>query len=229
MSVLKKSQKSRRVMTMAACGALLGGILFGTAQPALAYLTDVDDPMFNHITIALDSTSTVVEKYPKPTPDMENTIASYEKAVQVANTGYIDEYVRVRMDFTEKDIENKTQFSYDGVNFYSVADYKNHLPNGWTYNTSDGYYYYTPIVYSGDWEEISKNLIYDETIGEYFYDAGDQIMENPIITVPLVRFVKTVFDNPKDMRSYGLNVFSESVPFYFGSDYSSAWTNYLTQ
>ena len=52
-------------------------------------------------------------------------------------------------------------------------------------------------------------------------------MSEPCLTNPLVQSVKTVFDEPVDMRTYNLNVYSESVPYYFGNDYQTAWDNYL--
>lgn len=59
-------------------------LLGGTVKPAMAYLTDIAEDMDNKFTIALDSTSKVVEKFPDPNPDLsEDSIASYEKAVQV--------------------------------------------------------------------------------------------------------------------------------------------------
>ena len=195
--------------------------------PAIAYQTDMTDPIYNNFTIALDSTSTVLEKFPDPTPDITGNTASYEKTVQIANTGYIDIYVRVRLDFSDSDIESKTQFSSDGRTYYSVSDYRNHLPSGWTYNSNDGYYYYRNIVYAQDWEKYKDQLVYDETIGEYFYKNNQNPFSANCMTTPLIRYVRTNFANPADMRSYDLNVYSESVPFYFGNDYSSAWMNYL--
>lgn len=219
--------KSLRQLT---CLFAVFSILSAPVPIAMAYMTDIAEQMDNRFTIALDSTSTIVEKYPDPTPDIEaGNVASYEKAVQVINTGYIDEYVRVRLDFTESDIQAKTRFSWDGINFYSVADYASHLPAGWSYDTSDGYYYYSGIVQSGDWDKVKKTLRYDENTGQYFYKDGQAIMETAMITTPLVRYVKTVFDSPADMRSYSLNVFSESCPFYFGNDFSSAWKSYLAE
>lgn len=208
---------------------LFFSLTFGVVKTAMAYQTDINEPILNPFTIALDSTSTVVEKYPDPTPKpgTDNSI-SYEKAAQVGNTGYIDCYVRLRLDFTEDDIKNKSQFSSDGNTWYSVADYSNHLPSGWVYNNSDGYYYYTGIVYAENWEETSKNFNYDKGLGEYFYkSANQQIVSASCMTTPLMRYVKTIFDSPADMRSYNLNVYSESVPYYFGNDYSQAWQNYL--
>lgn len=214
--------KSLAVLVLTAAmfvaGTGVGGIL--------AYLTDRTVDMENNFTIALDTTTTVVEKYPDPDPDLNGTVASYEKAVQFGNTGFVDAYVRTKLEFTESDIEGKTKFSWDGTNYYSVADYKNHLPNGWKYR--DGYYYYEPILYAGDWAKISEDLIWDPILGEYFYHEKDTLKTCREITVPLIRYVKTEFSEPKDMRSYELNVSEESVPFYFGNDCFQAWDNYIS-
>lgn len=202
-------------------------------SPAFSYLTDKTDGMLNPFTIALDCTSTVVEKYPIPEKDPYNTpvpdgnAISYEKLLQVGNTGYVDEYVRVRLDFSEKDIENKSQFSADGVHWYSVAEYRNHLPEGWIYDSSDGFYYYKSVVYADRWNETAAKLTYDKDLGEYFYPDGQAVIAERCITTPLFKHVRTVFDEPKDMRSYSLHVYNESVPFYFGNDYAQSWENYL--
>lgn len=208
-----------------ASGLLATMLVFAGSVPSvLAYMTDIADPMDNKFTIALDSTCRVVEKFPEP--ELTDTVISYEKAVQVINTGYINEYVRVRLDFSDDDVKNKTQFSWDGKNFYSVDSYKDHLPSGWTYNSSDGYYYYTKILETGDWEGVKETLRYDAESGQYFYNDGQALMTSNMITTPLIRYVKTVFTDAKDMRTYGLYVSAESCPFYFANDYANAWKAY---
>lgn len=220
----KLSGKSVAMLALTAAMFVAGSGIGGIA----AYLTDRTVDMENNFTIALDTTTTVVEKYPDPDPDLDGTVASYEKAVQFGNTGFVDAYVRTKLEFTESDIEGKTKFSWDGTNWYSVEEYRNHLPNGWEYR--DGYYYYKPILYAGDWQQIVEdgNLIWDETLGEYFYERDGELIECREITVPLIRYVKTEFETPKDMRSYELNVSEESVPFYFGNDCFQAWDNYIS-
>lgn len=211
--------------------AVTAVVAAGPANGIHAYLTDMPDVLENNFTIALDSTSTVIEKFEAdPLIDSEHNSASYEKAVQIANTGYLDEYVRVRLTFSEKDIEGKTEFSADGTTYHKVAEYrKQHLPQGWVYNETDGFYYYTEVLEAEGWEDTSKKLEYQENIGEYFYGEGQEILSDSCITVPLIKNVKTTFSEPKDMRSYDLIVDSESVPSYFGADYSSAWSNYLAE
>ncbi len=198
------------------------------AQETLAYQTDIAGPLLNRTTIALDSVSTLVEYYPsvQPEPTGSTNTIDYTKLIQVANTGYVDEYIRVKLVFSDSDVESKTSFSSDAANYYPVSAYSSHLPEGWVYNSSDGFYYYTAILEAGDWEEYAKNLTYDESDGQYYYKDTD-FYTAPIITTPLVRYMKTVFDGPVDMRSYYLYVYEESVPFYFGSDYADAWENYL--
>lgn len=198
----------------------------GPADGIHAYLTDMPDILENNFTIALDSTSTLVEKF-KPDPAIEGPAAEYGKTVQVANTGYLDEYVRVRLTFTEEDIEEKTEFSADGATFYSVDEYRNHLPTGWVYDESDNFYYYTLPLETGGWEDASKKLDYRKNVGEYFYKDGQEVLKGSFVTTPLITDVKTTFSDLKDMRSYELIVDSESVPSYFGTDYKSAWKNYL--
>lgn len=215
--------------TAAAVALCLAALM--TVPGAYAYLTAQGTAMMNPFTIALDCTSTLVEKYPAPedepnAPVPVGNVISYEKAVQVGNTGFIDEYVRVSLDFSEEAIRDMTKFSWDGVNYWSWAEYRNHLPSGWTYNSADGFFYYTPIVES-TWDEIKGKLTYDKLWGEYFYPSSQAIITHPSITTPLIRYVKTEFASPKDMRTYMLNVYNESVPFYFGSDYKQSWENYL--
>ena len=199
----------------------------GTVPSAYAYLTDIADRLDNNFTIALDSESTTVEKFPDPDPETQGNTVSYEKAVQAVNTGDIDEYVRIRLSFSEGDIEDKTQFSSDGTNWYSVDDYKNHLPSGWVYNNEDGYYYYTPILPSGNWEEFKGDLVYNAETNTWYYQDGDTVRQLDIITTPLIRYVRTTFDEPADMRSYGINVHTEDCPFYLGGNYAEAWEAYL--
>lgn len=224
--------KIRKHGLWATFGVMCAFLLASGAGRALAYQTDMDEPILNPFTIALDSSSTVIEKYPNPNtpiPGADNVI-SYEKAVQVGNTGYIDCYVRARLDFSESDIEKKSFLSWDGSSWYSIAEFPSHLPPGWVFNEKDGYYYYTPVLYADNWSEVSKDLNYDHALGEYFYKGMDSVLlTKKCITVPLIRYVRTEFDEPVDIRSYNLNVFSESVPYYFGMDYQKAWENYLDQ
>lgn len=224
--------KAKKIKRAALFAVALTVTVSCTAIPGIhAYLTDVGPTLENNFTIALDPTTTVVEKFPTEFPEIEDTadmtLLDFMKVVQIGNTGYIDCYVRVHLNFSDKSIRDKASFSWDGTNFYSYADYKNHMPAGWTYNESDDCFYYTPILYAGDWATLSKNLIYDKTLGEYFYkDDDNNILSSNIITTPLIKYVKVTFENPRDMHTFSLDVVEESVPFYLGSDYRQAWATY---
>lgn len=225
--------KRKHLMRLAA--GLLALTLFLPSIPSIfAYLTDAADTMWNPFTIALDCTTTVIEKYPVPeedppnTPVPDGTSIDYEKAVQIGNTGYIDCYVRAYVEFSEEDIKNKSKFSQDGTNWYSFDEYINHLAEGWVYNAEDGFFYYTPVLYADKWDEVSSKLVYDKKHGEWFYpDEERELFSDVCITTPLIRYVKTEFDSPEDMRTYDIHVADEAVPFYFGNDYKSAWEAYL--
>ncbi len=208
--------------------AILIIVPFTAAPDIYGYLTHMGPVLENNFTIALDPTTTVVEKYPTKDPELEApTLVKFMKVVQIGNTGYIDCYVRVRFHFSDIDIRNRAVFSWDGANFYSYADYKDHLPDGWIYNASDDCFYYTPMLYAGDWADLSKDLVYDKGMGEYFYeDSDNNILSSNMITTPLIKYIKVAFDDPKDMRTFELNVAEESVPFYLGTDYKSAWDVY---
>lgn len=237
----KSRWKRWAALFMAACS------LFGVIGGALAYQTDITAMIKNPFTIALDCTTTVVEKFPPPDPEdppdtppgqtkpptiqptPNGNILQYEKAVQIANTGYIDCYVRVRLDFSEEDVANKSSFSQDGTNWFTWAQFKQNVErNGWSYNSADGYFYYKDIVYAQNWDKVSGKLTYDKKHGEWFYPtSAKDIIADRCITKPLIRYVKTTFASPKDMRTYELNVYEESVPYYFGNSCRNAWDNYL--
>lgn len=206
-----------------ALAAVIGFVGTGIGY-ATAYLTDQGPTMINPFTIALDTRTTVVEKFPEP--DISGKVINYEKQVQIGNVGFVDGYVRVHLDFTDSDVEGWTEFSPDnGAHWYSVSDYKNHLPEGWIWK--DGFYIYTPILYAGDWDEtMHPQFIYDNLLGEYFYNDGQNIVSSPMLTTPLITRVRTTFPTEHDMRSYQLSVNEESVPFYFGTDAVSAFEAY---
>lgn len=218
-----------------AAALLLAVVMCLPAVPGIfGYLTDKADDLWNPFTIALDCTTTVIEKYPIPekrdpnTPVPDGETIDYEKAVQIGNTGYIDCYVRVGITFSDDDIRNKSKFSQDQVHWYTFNEYVNHLPAGWTYNKDDGYFYYTPILYAENWDKVSDKLVYDKDLGEWFYPDNERnIFSDTCITTPLIRYVKTEFSTPEDMRTYDIHVVNESVPFYFGNNYKDAWEAYL--
>lgn len=222
--MVRKNVRRLAVLSLAALMAL--SVI--TVPGIRAYLTDVGPTLENNFTIALDPTTTVVEKFPSEEPTIEgSSTARFMKVVQIANTGYIDCYVRVRLHFSDSEIKNKATLSWDGSHYYTYSEYVRHLPTGWVYDSTDDCFYYTPMLYAGDWAEFSKNLEYDKALGEYFYkDNDNNILAGNIITTPLIKYVKVRFDNANEMRTFQLDVVEESVPFYIGSDYRQAWAAY---
>lgn len=209
---------------LAAVALSLSLMILGTGVGYIAaYMTAQGPTMVNPFTIALDTRTTVVERFPDP--EIHGTIIDWKKVVQIGNVGFVDAYVRVSLNFSESQIGGYTKFSPDyGKTWYSFEDYKNHLPAGWIYK--DGFYYYEPILYAGEWDEkMHPKLQWREDLGEYFYN-DDNIFSDPMLTTPLITMAKTTFPTPESMRSYELSVHEESVPFYFGKDCLEAFANY---
>lgn len=215
-----------------------------------AYFTNIGPTMENNFTIALGVSHVIVEKFPFYSDlglassetsffvnDDGSQTASYDKLVQVANTGFVDEYIRVKLECSDSDVMATTSFSSDGTNYYcgdpkcTNTDhdlYINHLPDGWVYNSDDGFYYYTKIVEAGDWDALEKKLDYDAGQFRYFYKNPNttEVITGSIITTPLIKHVKNRFEHPQDIKSYGINIVAQSCPFYNGSNYIEAWANY---
>ena len=130
-------------------------------------------------------------------PEQTNDF-KYRKLVKIENTGSIPCYVRVRLEFSNSDVQSCASFSADETDtpddstFYSADinasdPYLSHLPNGWVYvkdqSTDDptaGYYYYTtPVVPNG-------------------------------ATAALISWVKMNY-NGKEIQAHDIYVYSESV------------------
>lgn len=224
---MRRKFKMRAAVTAVSAICFLSGLFTPVAH---AYLTDITERMSNSFTVALDSETSTIEKFPDPNPKPDsNNAISYEKRVQVANTGDIDAWVRVRIEFTDSDIRNKTQLT-NGNGYYSVSEYlTSHLPSGWRYNASDGYCYYTSVLPAGDWDSLQDKLTYSKETNTWYYN-GNSVVEpgggGTILTTPLFTQVRTTFNSPADIRSYGITAHTESCPFYLGNDYSSAWASY---
>lgn len=220
---MRNRDAKERLRMLAAGAALIGSFAIGTTGTMLAYLTHVGPTLYNNFTIALDTTTTIVEKYPTPDPNLNGLVASFEKAVQVANTGDVDAYVRVKVNFSESELEGKSAFSQDNANWYAVSQYRSHLPANWVYR--DGWYYYNKVLEAGHWDGMKGSFNKDGHF-EHTYKGGVGIVANAGITTPLFRYVKTTYDNPADMRGYELLVTQESCPSYYGNDAVSAFASY---
>lgn len=132
----------------------------------LAYLTDneshVNDLMIKPVKVQ------VVEKYTPP--ELEeyepgNNI-EFQKEISAKNTGEADCYIRIRLEFSDAQKAKISKLTWDGLHYYSVEDFHNHLPPDWRYvdepQLGGPYYYYTKIVHcerSNRPAELTTNLI----------------------------------------------------------------------
>ena len=81
-------------------------------------------------------------------PPSSKSNEPFRKDVKIGNSGTEDCYVRVRLEFSDSEYRDITDFSHDGTVYTDVSAYSgNYLPEGWVYN--DGFYYYTSSVASG--------------------------------------------------------------------------------
>ncbi len=177
---------------------------------ASAYLTAQATPMDNPFTIALSVIPQIDEQF-EPDKIEPDTTIKYQKEVSVKNAGYIDGYIRVRLDFSSADIADKSYFSSDGTHFYHIAEYQKGgqagaLPSEWVYNADDGYYYYTKPL-----------------------KAGNATTNQPATDTPVISYVKTEFGSWKEVESYNIGVRTEGCPTYLGSTYDVAWKEFAKQ
>lgn len=123
-------------------------ILSAVIGVTIAYLMSRDDEK-NDITVGQNKTD-IIEDFAAPEKLIANTENIYKKEIYVENTGNISCYVRARLDFSSSEIMNQSTLSPDDTNYYSMENFRNNLNKDWTYNESDGYYYYTSILKAGD-------------------------------------------------------------------------------
>ena len=118
----------------------------------LAYLTK-SEQMTNRFTIG-EVETTIVETF-NPPPTLTPGNNDYVKEVAVKNTGTSESYVRVAIEFSDKTIRDTSYFfSTNGNAYYTIDDFKNHLPSDWVYISNPAlggdYYYYTKKVKAGE-------------------------------------------------------------------------------
>lgn len=105
----------------------------------------------------------------------------YEKRVIIRNTGKIPQYVRVKLGYSEADIEERV-FMYSGTgSFVKANELKNILNTGWEYVEEEGERYY-----------VYKNLLSPQDV-----------------TSPLFTHVKIVFENLEEVKDFDIFVEAE--------------------
>ena len=191
-----------------------------------AYLTDSGDSFKNPFTIALNHEIKIVEDFTPPTPN--TPILQYFKSIQAVNSGEVECYARVRLDFSDSAIEDITQFSMDNTTWVNAQEWKNHLPEHWHYDASDGYYYYDlMLVQTDDFGQWVEEKPIEQVDYDMHYEITSGTISGSEITTPLVNYIKTSFAGLDELQRYSIYVYAESCPAYMGNTYTSAWTNYL--
>jgi len=156
---------------------------------------------------AAANTSAVEEEFEPPVLHPGENL--YQKKITVRNTGTTGCFVRVFLAFSDSRCADMTRIAPTKNNmeagvFYPENEFRQHLPAGWRYDASDGYYYYVPALLPG---EVTNTLMYG---------------------------AKTVFPDEESIRAFDIIVYEESVQmqdedgqYYTGQDaYRKAWNAY---
>lgn len=128
MNITKKKSLKHGMLFKILIVVLTAGMVTGIA----AYLT-VSNSKKNQFTVGYVK-SEIVEDYDPPA-ELKPGI-QFKKKVSVKNTGPNDCYVRVLVTFSDSEIEDKCSLDYN--------------TSDWTYNKSDGYWYYNEVLKAGE-------------------------------------------------------------------------------
>lgn len=201
-------KKMNKKVIIPIVAALAGGVFAGIRylpSSTSAYFTDKDNAE-NQFTVG-ENEIEIVETF---TPPEELIVGdnTYTKAVQIKNNGDVPCYIRAFIEFSDDDIRGISKVSPDGTNYYTMEEFKDHLPTGWVY------------VASGD-------------MSPYYYYTG--VVDVDASTPKLLQSVRTTFANADDIESYDIYVYAESVQtldkngreFTGANAWQTAWTEYL--
>ena len=200
---MKKTKTILILLSTFALGALLS---FSLPGGTLAYFTNKKNTT-NTLTVG-ENKIQIVETFPEPPTPVVGT-NTYTKTVNVKNTGDVDCYVRVFIDFSDDSVRNKSTVSSDGTNYYTVSEFvANHLPQNWVY-------------------------VADGALGPYFYYT--QPIAPNASTTNLLHSFKTTFAATDEIRDFDVYVYAESVQtrdnngdLFTGTDtWRQAWTEFL--
>ena len=189
-------QKTKNIL--AAASSLLIISLVGVT---LAYFGAKDDKP-NMVGIGEDKIK-VTETFTQPNQEQ---VFKYRKLVKIQNTGSVPCYVRVRLEFSNSDVQNVASFSAenqenndsapDDSTFKSAQIHKgedyyiNNLPEGWVYV----------------WDENIQDP--DVTHGYYYYKNAVPSGES---TNALISWIKMNYEDTGDIQAHDVYVYAESV------------------
>lgn len=234
---MRKFLKRKWVQAVA---VILGAFFLGSAaiMGVRAYLTDGEEAM-NTLETAFVSTET------EPTPQPPFVTPEYQKRISVKNTGNVECFVRVRVEFSDGYFRDWSGFSSDGVNYYSanvngrpsyvldetasgiLADaYVNHLPEGWVYIPEDSE---ASVHYEDDYHNVTAGE--GELLGGYYYYTIP--LQPGETTENLTERVKTYFKDTESKMPYDIIVYTEAVQTssHTGAKYTgeNAWKQMWTE
>ncbi|MBQ4464539.1 MAG: hypothetical protein II916_01045 [Oscillospiraceae bacterium] len=133
------------------------------------------------------------------TPPGQTQDYVYRKLVKIGNTGSVPCYIRVRLEFSDSDVQSAASFSADEADapadstFFSAdihaADaYISHLPDGWVY--------------------VKEQGADDPTAGYYYYTSP---VAPDSSTAALISWVKMHYGNADAIQAHDVYVYAESV------------------
>ena len=212
MNKIKKHAKLFGILGILSLCLIAGFGIAGT----LAYMTHKDKTVTNNFTFGNVDVE-IVEDFNKPkTLNVGDNI--YKKTVTVKNTGTVNNYSRINVRFSDANVEEISYFSSDnGTTWWGAADYKNHLPENWAYQSTGpltGYYYYTKALAPG------------ETSTPLFTNVKTTFINKTADTNTTINYTP---------RPYDIYLQSEAVQQYKldGSElhdsYVNAWTEFLAK
>lgn len=188
-NLLKKKVALVVVAAVLACAVAIPGVI--------AYLTDnefhVNSGNISPVKVE------VVEDYepPRIADYVPGGTVEFKKTISATNAGEADCYIRMALEFSDDKMAASSLLSPDGTNWYTVAEFKNHLPEGWIYlddaELGGPYYYYTGIV-----RAVSK-------------DAGGNIVRRAESTPVLLQRVRTTLSTDSPANYYDIYAYAEAV------------------
>ncbi len=164
-------------------------------------------------------------------PDEQKTDTKYKKQISAVNTGNINCYTRVYVDFSDDTIRSNSYFS-NGSDIDNEDSYHSAIRD---ITNTDSYVYYneTKNEYPNlpkNWIFVPDNSTYDKKLSGYYYYT-EPLAPNEI-TTPLFTFIRTKYNDANSIKQYDVIVYAESVQTTDAdgkaySDYKTAWNDFL--
>jgi hypothetical protein len=191
MGRLKKPMILIPALFLVASLAIIGVLAFYTDNEFHLNTADIEP-------VVVETIDTFPEEW-RPDPDafVPGNTVTYHKEVAAKNVGKADCYVRMAIEFSDSRTKETSYLSNDGNVWWSVEEYKYHLPRGWVYvedtTLGGGYYYY-------------KEIVHCEVKG-----GNGETMKEAETTPTLFKYVRTEF-TPDDFANYfDIHVYSEAI------------------